>query len=158
MGGGDAEYHRDYYRRKRTSLLAKRRKRYRTDAEYRELVKTRARDRHRRLRKKADSGAGGLVKSVGSEYFTVSKVATEIGLSPNTIRAYHRKGIIPVPTVSKETGKYGWNLYSKKQILLLKRVFRRFKDPEDSAVRSLIDVKRLLEKEWLNDSTGKTKA
>lgn len=148
MGGGDKEYHRDYYRDNRLALLAKRRKRYLTDAEYRGNVKSRARARYRRLHLKADPQDQRKVSSGGGEYFTVSKVAEIVGLSSETIRSYHRKGIIPKSTMVRETGKHGWNLYSKSQILLLKRVFRKLRDPRDDSVQSLMDVTRILKRDW----------
>ena len=83
--------------------------------------------------------------------FTVKTLSKITGLSPNTIRAYHKRSVIPQPLWVRTTGRHGWNLYSTNQIYLIKSVFKALHDPKNTEISSLSDVSLVLKKEWGKD-------
>lgn len=140
--------YKDYYKKNKTALLAKRRRRYREDVKYREQQIGRAK-RSYKVKKKGNilSVDRRLVQGVdGRRFFSIGKVGQAINRKPYTIREYHKNGIIPEPNCFDNRG---WRLYSAIQVRLLKRTFMMF---DNGQLKTLQDVAGLLEGEWLDEN------
>ena len=121
-------YNRRYYIDNRGKLLLQRRDRYANDPIYRRRMKRLARDNYAKRTE-------GQVKQVvrpgvmrtpdGSILYTVGVAAKASNRKVQTIRKYHRSGVIPNPLFYD---KRGWRLYTKEQILLLRTVFQALDD------------------------------
>jgi len=133
----------DYYRKNRRSLLAKKRRKYRTNRSYRESVRKQARRRYYTKVKSRQSSDRTVVSSKdGRQFISIGKVSKIIGRTPCTIRQYHRSGVLPKPLYFD---RRGWRLYTKGQVLLLKKAFQAF---DEGKLGSLTELGELVLKKW----------
>ena len=137
MGRSSSAYQHRYYMRRKSELLARRKRRYAEDTDYRESVKARARVSYHK--KKNSSG-----KKRG-RFFTARALANAIGRSPSTIREYHSRGVIPEV---QNFHPRGWRHYTAAQIGICSTAFGLYDDPDDTSFTSLKDVKRFLKFGW----------
>jgi len=133
----------EWYEDNRERLSVKRKAKYRNDPEYRRKALERARRYYKLKRKKMVPADRRLVVAPdGSRYLTIGKLSKLINRSIQTIRAYHRQGVIP--NVRHTDGR-GWRLYTPGQAALLRKVFRAF---DEGKLGSLEQVKRVVHKYW----------
>lgn len=135
-------YNKQYYRDNRADLLADRRRRYQEDAEYRGRVKQQARSHyHRRHTAKKESA----VVAVERKLFPISKLAKAINRKVETVRDYHKKGILQD---SYYRDSRGWRMYTRDQILALSKIFSAFDNHNDPEIRTLVDVAEKVKEVW----------
>ena len=112
-----------YYEKNKAKINAKRRRKYRTDSQYRKKVL--ARSRKYQKTKKTEQLPPGVVRGEGGRlYGTVGRAAMMMGLSPNTIRSYERRGVLPPASHYDDRG---YRLYTVAQLTLLKVEYRRWR-------------------------------
>ena len=133
----------DYYKENREKLLARRRKRYQTDPEYRKLRQRDALGYYNRKVKRAVPSVRTILYRRGRKYFTIGLLAKFIHRDEDTIRRYHRSGILPPTTVKH---KDGWRLYTEAQVNLLQRAFQLL-DQEDKKI-NLQTLRDLVRRKW----------
>jgi len=127
-----------YWKRNGREINKKRRRRYHNDDAYRKVQQMRSRNYYRRKKKKVVKANR---KIVGPGFYSIGQLSENINRAIQTIRAYHRKGILPEP---KFTDKRGWRLYSKEDMLLLKRAFKRL----DQGSVSLSELSEYVKERW----------
>lgn len=136
----DPNYYREYYRKHREELAAKRRRRYADDPEYRERVRTRAVESFRRKRDEKLKAQGGVPKPARSRGFNRPRVmeqdgksillhgvgifADHVGVSVQSITSWEQEKIAPPPTVIDEMNRR-W--YSDAHINLIAHVVQKFR-------------------------------
>lgn len=126
---------------------AKRRAAYRQDPQYRDDKKKEFREHYRRARRNMTPvDRRTVVSGSGRLYLTIGRVARIIRRDANSIRRYHKMGVIPEPRFYDSRG---WRLYTPSQADFMRRVFERLDNPENTSVRSLTDVRRLLDRRWV---------
>lgn len=105
-----------WYERHKKSFNAKRKERYRKDPEYRNKVIQTVRKARERVRA-VDEPKIRVREYKGKEVpvFSITDVAVKIERSPDTIRAWEKRGLIPKPVFPGSI-----RLYTKAQILLLR--------------------------------------
>ena len=141
-----------WYERNKERLAEERRRKYQKDKEYRTLCKQRAMDYYDRERRVDKPKDRKIVKSGKNIYYTIGQLAGMIHRDIQTIRAYHRNNVIPVPTVFDSRG---WRLYSVKQANMLQRLFAKF---DRGDLKSLAEVSELAHDKWNEGVNGKRKA
>ena len=124
---------------------AVRRERYHADSAYRKRVRQQSNNYYHEKVKRDVPLDRTIIKEGDKKYFSIGKIAPLINRKVQTVRAYHRRGIIPTPSFFD---KRGWRLWDRDQALLLKKVFKKFDDPSDVTVRTLRDVRKMLHTEW----------
>lgn len=117
------DFHREYYEKNKMSILEKKRDRYQNDPAYREAVKARTRQRYEAKVKREKPLDRMVIRAEEGNYFSIGKVADAIGRKVGTVRAYHKRGIIPDTGYSD---KRGWRLYTREQLRIIASVFVRF--------------------------------
>ena len=122
-----------------------RRERYQKDPTYRRRARQQSREYYHKHVKRYVPLDRTIIKDGDEKYFSIGKLSLLINRKVQTIRAYHRRGIIPVPSAFD---KRGWRLYQREQVLLLRKVFKMFDNKSDARVRTLRDVKKMLRREW----------
>lgn len=132
--------YKDWYEDNKRELSERRKKRYRQDPEYRK----KARDNAKRYYNKK-TGGGPKSRTIftqkGERYFSIGELSKRIGKSIQTIREYHRFGVIPISFSDNR----GWRLYNESQVILMERIFRQF---DEKKIKSLKQVSEILDKEW----------
>jgi DNA-binding transcriptional MerR regulator len=78
----------------------------------------------------------------GTRLLSIGKLGEVINRKPDTIRTYHRNGVIPE---LKHFDSRGWRLYTFYQARLLQRAFTAF---EAGKYKSLAEVAEFIHKEW----------
>lgn len=135
-------YNKRYYRDNRAELLADRRRRYREDATYRGRIKQQARSHyHQRRNAKKESA----VVAVERKLFPISKLAKAVKRKVETVRDYHKKGILQD---SYYRDSRGWRMYTRDQILALSQIFSAFDNPDNFEIVSLDDVAKKVKEVW----------
>lgn len=138
--------YKEWYRQNKEKVNAKRRKKYDEDAAFREKTQTRALEGYHAKRKTmAPTDRRTVVDEQGERFFSIGRIARLIGRQIESVRKYHRMGILPDPTYFDARG---WRLYTRQQALLIRQVFRRFQEQTDVEVRTLADVRRVLHERW----------
>lgn len=140
--GATKSYSKQYYLDNREELLADRRRRYQEDVEYRGRVKQQARSHyHQRRNAKKESE----VVAVERELFPISRLAKAISRKVETVRDYHKKGILQD---SYYRDSRGWRMYTRDQILALVQIFSAFDNPDNLEIISLGDVQKKVTEVW----------
>jgi hypothetical protein len=136
-----------WYTENKERLLSERKEKYHSDPEYRRRrIREASESYYRRRQEPKEIADRRLIQTTsGGEFFSIGKVSDLIGKKIQTIREYHRNGVIPQPQYSNTRG---WRLYSRRQAELLMRVFSAFDDKDDDSVTSLSHVSVLVRKEW----------
>lgn len=134
-------YNKNYYLENREDLLADRRRRYQEDANYRMRVKQQARRRYRQKRTKKEEQA----VVVEEKLFPISVLAKAIKRKVETVRDYHKKGVIPN---SYYRDSRGWRMYTRDQILALVKIFSAFDNSDNLVIVSLSDVAKKIKGVW----------
>lgn len=129
----------EYYRKNKKRITQHRKNRYATDADYRKQIKDRALIHKQRNRTVSPKG---VIKSRKGFFITIGKLSEVIGKDRQTIRMYHRTGILPTPT---HFDTRGWRLYTVHQVLLIKKAFEQLSCGE---LAGLKDIFGLVEGEW----------
>ncbi len=133
----------DYYREHKKEISQRRKERYRKDAEFRTRVKEQAKVRYRRERfGKALVDRCELVDEKGQRYLSIGKLSNLCNRNTQTIRNYHRDGVIPQPT---HHDSRGWRLYTPAQARLIRSVLRKL---DTGQLKSLKEVTVEIEKDW----------
>jgi DNA-binding transcriptional MerR regulator len=127
-----------------------RRAKYRQDPRYRETQKERFRAHYLETRQNIEPvDRRTVVSGAGRLYVTIGRVARLIGRQTNSIRRYHKMGVIPEPRFYDARG---WRLYTPSQTELMRNVFSRFDNANDDTIRTLGDVRRALEAGWMEST------
>lgn len=134
-------YNKKYYRDNRSELLADRRRRYQEDVEYRGRVKQQARLHYRRKHTTKEKQAVAVERKL----FPISKLAKAIKRKVETVRDYHKKGILQD---SYYRDSRGWRMYTRDQILALVQIFSAFDNPGNFELTSLQDVAKKIKEVW----------
>jgi DNA-binding transcriptional regulator YiaG len=144
------EYQKQYWVEKRTTLLAKRKERYHNDPEYRAKVIATAKERYQRLRAqkpvvkrtvpksvsdatrtlrpRAVMGAGGKLVMVQH----MAELARRCMVSPETLKTWEQRGVIPPPTMLDEHGRRWYSpAYIESMIGLVEAHWNGVKDLGD---------------------------
>lgn len=139
-------YNKNYYHQHKKRISDRRKLKYRTDQKYRKQQIERSIRSYRLRYAKRVPADRTVVRAIetGEKYFSISKLAKHIGRGVQTIRWYHKLGVIPEP---KHTDLRGWRLYTKEEVLLIQRAFRAFDKRE---IRSLKDVGKTIQEGWGN--------
>jgi hypothetical protein len=125
-----------WYAKNRDDLLRRKRKRYRTDKEYREKKKKAARDFARKRKKEGirpNTGTGEGIPvamtlrtadgaPVKTTMYTITKLANDIGKSPLTLINWEKKGYIPMTPFRGESTKPR-RLYSEEMIAVFRQEY-----------------------------------
>ena len=130
--------HAEYYRKNREQILAKRKRRYRSDNAYREAILARRRTARRRQRE--EKRAAGLddrrvIRTDRTTYVSIGRLAGMINRQVQTIRNYHREGVLPEPLAHDSRG---WRLYTVSQATMMAQLFRQY-DSDTIDRQQLID-------------------
>jgi hypothetical protein len=100
---------RRYYAAHRTEILKKRRRRYRTDLQYREECQTAARERQQKKGEGEDVPKlrDRVVQIGGREIVlrSIGVLAGALGVHPETIKLWEQDRIIPVATLIDDAGR-----------------------------------------------------
>lgn len=108
-------YSKEYWKRNREAVLARRKARYHNDPEYRERVRAEA--RKYRERKRAEQGKDKQVVTIqGNEYpaLTTQEVCDALEIAPARLKHFHATQYLPPPLVSRPM-----RLYTKRQMHLI---------------------------------------
>jgi hypothetical protein len=130
--------YKEWYEKNKEDVNAKRRKKYARDKAYREKQKKASRQYWRDSYQPSDATV--VEADDGVKYYSISHFAEHINRSVATVLGYHRRGVLPEPSYNER----GWRLYSKEQIKLAVRVFKKV----DKGQYTLKDVKSEIEKKW----------
>lgn len=136
----------EYYQKNKERLSIRRKRKYKNDLSYREGIRRKSRN-YSRMRRERSSGKKGVVSSSKGTFITIGRLSKIIGKGISTIRAYHRKGILPNPIYFDTRG---WRLYTLNQAILLRKAFKSF----DQGTIGLRGILLFVEKEW-NDEVKK---
>ncbi len=132
-----------WYRENKSKLSRRRKRRYHNDESFREQVKDRANKYYQRRRRKAVPVDRTVIRSrAGEHYISIGKLATFINRKSDTIRQYHRTGVLPSPSFYDTRG---WRLYTQKQARLLRRAFM---DLDSGRIESLSALTKVVQKQW----------
>lgn len=124
----ETPYHIKYYEENKRSISNIRKMRYRTDPEYREKIKRKARDRYNKKYRSPNKKLGYTVKVVdGKPVFTIKYVLAVINKSRDFLEVWEDRGIIPKSTY---TDTRGWRLYTQHQIDLLDYAIGKYDEKE----------------------------
>ena len=142
-------YNRQYYQTHKKKIQKRIRNRYRTDDDFQERARTKARERYRQ--KMGIKGFGTpvpghpfIVEHKGIWYYPLSHAVEAAEVSSQTVRRWIKVGIIP-PPVQEETGR-GWQFFTQVQLRLLTKMrgYSAMKKQEKE------DVKQLIRERWDN--------
>jgi hypothetical protein len=126
-----------YWRENKEKILAKRRKRYAEDPEYRESIKARSRKRWREELRKGGREKGKkpgkrylrpkvvVIRGIDVKVFGIGEFADLIGYTVATLKNWERLGILPQATA---VDGHGRRWYSKAFIGWFDGVIERFRD------------------------------
>lgn len=137
--------YKDWYRRNRHSLNERRREKYNTNPAYRARIRRQAQESYAAKRNPVPVDRRTIVDKTGRKYWSIGRIARLINRKVLTVRQYHKTGVLPQPTYFDSRG---WRLYTPSQAALLRMVFRRLDDPNDTTVQSLADVTDLVIERW----------
>lgn len=124
----------DYYHDNKDVLLRRRRMRYQADSAYRLRRQEDALSYYNRKKKRAVPVPRRIVRRGDKIYHTIGKLAELIRRDEDTIRRYHRVGILPKPSVKHARG---WRLYTENQTELLERLFTRLDQGDGVTLKML---------------------
>jgi len=142
--------YKSWYEKNAERLKKQRRQKYKKDKTYREAAKARARawyDREKKPQRPADRTT--VVSPDGKTYLSIGKLSEMIGKAVDTIRSYHRQGVIPVPDAFNVRG---WRLYTDEQAKVIADAFALFDRGELS---SLTEVKEEIQRNWKGGEDAK---
>ncbi len=111
---------RDWYKANRAKHNADRRAKYRTDEQYRDVVKGRSRD-YKRANPK-NEGSMRLVNGERIQMYRIGEVAKYLSCSIRTIRRWEEKGLIPHSTLSDGIQTNSHRVYKLHQVRLMLRL------------------------------------
>lgn len=135
-----------WWAKEKEARNADRRAKYRQNPLYREQKKEEFREYYRGTRVDTQPvDRRTIISGSGRLFVTIGRVSRMIGRESNSIRRYHKQGVIPEPRFYDARG---WRLYTSAQTRLLVEAFRRLDNPDDTTVRTLGDVRRMLEAGW----------
>lgn len=136
----ESDYAKQYYKKNKQKIAARKRARYRLDPEYREKVKEQARCRSRKLI--AQNPRGRTTYNRGDQiFYSFSHVVSAIGRHSQTVTNYIRRGIIPDSGYSLSNGR---RYYTQQQLDILSRVFS-----EHEKGCSLETVAKRIQQDWI---------
>ena len=140
-----------WYRENRESLSRRRKEKYRNDPAYRLARINSARRSYstEKLRGRPVIDRKIVRRADGSAFFSIGHLSVMINRGIQTIREYHKKGVIPAPRFFDSRG---WRLYTPNQMRLMRSVFRDF---DEGRLSTLKDVERTLRLSWEERSNGK---
>lgn len=122
----------DWYEKNKEALLKKRKLKYRINREFRDSMKERAKDYYEQNLKKDHPRTIMIVK--GKKYLTIGGLAQIIKRNEQTIREYHKSGIIPETDRGNERG---WRIYSIPRARVIKKAFDLFGAGELKALKEV---------------------
>jgi hypothetical protein len=135
-----------WYKENREELLKKRKAKYRKNKKYRAKVIEASKEWYHTspLSKKntQESKPRQRFPRRNGDLHSIGTVSEAINRSIQTIRDYHRTGVIPKP---KHTDKRNWRLYTDYQMDLLEKTFRQF---DAGKLKNLKQVSIALAKNW----------
>lgn len=143
-----------WYARNKASLLAKRRRKYRTDPTYKRQLIATSRRQYRSYRLKHPKVEDRRVMDTedGERLLSIGMIAPIIRRSIQTVREYHANGVIPLPT---HCDARGWRLYDRRQAAALVDAFNRFDRKE---LKRLSDVGKFLKERWTDGGEKRQEA
>lgn len=130
----------DWYSENREILAKKRKLKYRINKDFRQNMKDRSKNYYDRKLKKDHPRTIMILK--GKKYLTIGGLAKIIRRNEQTIREYHKDGILP------ETGRgndRGWRIYSIPRARVIKKAFDMF-GKED--LKNLKEVGEYIHERW----------
>ena len=130
-----------YYQTHKDKINRRRRERYQTDPKIKDTVRRRNKTYYTNTRKEPSDRR--IVKSKKGNFFSMGVFAKAINRKPQTIREYHRDGVIPDP-LNFDTR--GWRLYTREQTILAKKLFTSYDKKEITKADLII----LLQEGWKN--------
>jgi hypothetical protein len=137
-----SEYHKEYYRQHKHSILEARRKKYESDDKYREQAKERFKKRYNKHLRSPSKEIGYTIKKVnGKQLFSIKYVAEMTGLSTIDVRRLEYDGFIPK---SLYTDKRGWRLYTEWQVKSITVALSALK--KENITKN--EAKEFIKKEW----------
>ena len=114
-----------YYGKNKEDINRRRRERYRANPELRKRVKKRNEKYYEE--NKTERSDRRIVKSKKGVFFSMGVFSKSINRKPQTVREYHRDGVIPDPL---HFDTRGWRLYTRSQTLLAKQLFEKYDQKE----------------------------
>lgn len=135
----------DWYKKHRAERNRKRRERYQANPRVRRLVKE-ANDRWYSKVRPDRSHDRRVIKARGEQYFSIQVFSQKIKREQQTVREYHRSGILPQPT---HFDTRGWRLYTKEQVLLAQNLFLQY----DAGEITRQELTTQLKEGWNNGQT-----
>ena len=140
----------DWYGENSQALNKRKQKRYRDDTEYRDIAKSRVRDKYMEENKIFPDGSR-LVKSKRVKYVAIklSEAADKLGININTLRGYYHRKYFPVFAFDDTKLK----LVTIDQLPVLARFLETA--AEDGAAATAISMKKYLVKNWRNRDASK---
>lgn len=129
--------YKEFYEANKKEISRKRKVRYRKDRTYREKARSTSRSYYVRVRKKeVPSDRRVLSSPEGDRLMTIGRLSELIHRNIDSIRRYHRQGVIPEPA---KFDSRGWRLYTREQASVLMSAFRRLDRKEFRSVREAKD-------------------
>lgn len=133
----------EWYEENKERLSRERKLKYRSNKEYREKRKAASRDYYDRTKRRLRPVDRFSVSNKrGERFVTIGRVAALINRHVETVRGYHRRGVIPNPTVFDSRG---WRLYTQEQLNLMVSAFHRL---DGGDLGSLAEVAQALARGW----------
>ena len=136
--GEQREYWQEWYAKNRVKLMHTRRKRYVTDATYRERVKAQARgwysdpvNRARKLEqsKERHRWRASLLLTIGRvkvRTYLLGELAGAVGVTKVTVKSWERSGVLPKAVYRTAAG---WRLYTEVQVACIVETYREMSSP-----------------------------
>jgi len=120
------EYNKRYYKHHKKRITASRKRRYKQDPDYRSRIRTASREAYRRntgvscsLGEPVDD-MPDVIEYEGRRYYPLSYAAESADVSVQTIRRWHKMGIIP--DMLQETDGRKWRWFTSHQLVLLQKM------------------------------------
>ncbi len=132
----------EWYAENKEDLLRKRRERYRKDKAYKAKQRAHARAYYDRVERVTEPKDRRIIKSGRTMFLTIGQLSESMNRDIQTIRAYHRNRVLPEPTAFDGRG---WRLYTKRQVALITKVFKRF---DEGKLKSLAEVAEIIFDKW----------
>lgn len=132
----------EYYAANKKKISDKRKKKYRKDPKYRSTVLQKSKDYYNEKLKRPYLADRRIFQTEEGQYISIGRLATLINKDVNTIRRYHRAGIIPQPT---RVDSRGWRLYGRSEATLLQTAFRAKQRGE---LANLREVQAYIRQHW----------
>lgn len=130
-----------YYEQNKERINRRRRERYKNNAKVRDNIQERNKEYYATVSKRRPKQDRRVITSKGSNYYSMGVLASKINREPQTVREYHRNGMLPEPSFHDSRG---WRLYTRNQIILSEKLFREY----DSKKITKKQLKKLIKEGW----------